>query len=119
MHVYVAGPYTTGNPNSNTKRAIEVAERVKEWGMTPFVPHLYHFWDFLQEHDYEYWMDLCLAWLPKCDAVLRISGASPGANREVELATSLGIPVFHELEELIKYKESHHGTSTSGRRVQE
>jgi hypothetical protein len=39
-------------------------------------------------------------WLELCDAVYRIEGASPGADREVRRAVEVGMPVYYSLEEL-------------------
>jgi hypothetical protein len=41
-----------------------------------------------------------LAWLAKCDAVLRITGESPGADREVKEAMRLNIPVYLGIDQL-------------------
>ena len=38
--------------------------------------------------------------LEKCDAVLRVGGASQGADLMVELARKKGLKVFHSLEEI-------------------
>ncbi len=38
--------------------------------------------------------------LTRCDAVLRISGASRGADMDVAHAQALGLPVYHAVEEL-------------------
>ena len=38
--------------------------------------------------------------LEKCDAVLRIEGASKGADMDVEIAKAKGLPVYYELEEI-------------------
>jgi hypothetical protein len=38
--------------------------------------------------------------LEKCDAVLRIGGASHGADLMVELASKQGLRVFHSLEDI-------------------
>lgn len=39
--------------------------------------------------------------LTKCDAVLRIEGASKGADGDVELAQRLGLQIFYRLEDII------------------
>jgi hypothetical protein len=39
--------------------------------------------------------------ITKCDAVLRIAGASKGADEDVRIATALGLPVFYNLESLL------------------
>ena len=38
--------------------------------------------------------------LEKCDAVLRIEGASKGADMDVEIARSRGLPVYRSLNEI-------------------
>lgn len=98
--VYIAGPYTSGNVNENVRIAVNTAEQVKSLGLVPFVPHLYHLWDLINPHSYGYWMELCLGWVPKCQAVFRIMGDSKGADQEVALAEKLGIPVVHYSSQL-------------------
>lgn len=38
--------------------------------------------------------------LTKCDAVLRIEGASKGADQDVEIAKKLGLKIFYNLDEV-------------------
>src|SRR5688572_44925 len=38
--------------------------------------------------------------LKKCDAVLRIEGASKGADEDVKQAKALGLPVYYKLEDV-------------------
>ncbi len=38
--------------------------------------------------------------LEKCDAVLRIEGASKGADMDVEIARSRGLPIYRTLDEI-------------------
>ena len=38
--------------------------------------------------------------LTKCDGVLRLSGASSGADNDVRIATARGIPVWTDLEQI-------------------
>jgi hypothetical protein len=42
--------------------------------------------------------------LTKCDAVLRLPGASKGADEDVRIAKERGLKVFHSLEEVLKSK---------------
>jgi nucleoside 2-deoxyribosyltransferase len=46
-------------------------------------------------------MDLKL--LSKADVLVRLPGLSIGADKEVGYATSVGIPVFHTIEDALKY----------------
>lgn len=99
MRVYVAGPYTS-NPDECTAKAIEIGNQLLDMGHEPFVPHLAHYWDTLHtSRPYEDWMRLDLSWLRVSDAVLRLSGSSSGADREVSLARELGIPVHYNILE--------------------
>ncbi len=38
--------------------------------------------------------------LEKCDAVLRLDGASTGADNDVRIAKELGLPVYYSLDEI-------------------
>jgi len=38
--------------------------------------------------------------LTKCDAVLRIPGASKGADQDVEVAKGLGLEIYYDIEEI-------------------
>lgn len=38
--------------------------------------------------------------LKKCDAILRIKGASNGADQDVEIAKKLGLKVYYDLNEI-------------------
>ena len=44
--------------------------------------------------------------LEKCDAVLRIGGASQGADLMVEIARNRGLLVFYTLDEILSYTSS-------------
>jgi hypothetical protein len=98
--IYVAGPYTSGDVAINVRKAYEAANRLADLGFAPFVPHATHFWHMLFPRLYEFWLNLDNEFLPCCAAVLRLPGSSTGADKEVELAQRLGIPVFAEIEEL-------------------
>jgi hypothetical protein len=99
--IYVAGPYTTGDQFENVGKAIDVAEQVMAVGGVPFCPHLAAFWNMKHPHTWQEWMDFCLCWVGKCDCVLRMPGASKGADQEVEYAKRLGLPVFFSVEEMV------------------
>jgi hypothetical protein len=70
-------------------------------GLLPFVPHLWHHWDKAHPAPYETWIRRCLAMLTRCDAVLRLDGESPGADREVAAALAIGMPVYRSITALI------------------
>lgn len=94
LAIYVSGPYTA-DPVQCTARAIDVGQVLLHAGHAPFVPHLSHYWETLHHvNDYEFWMQIDLEWVRRSDVIVRIPGQSSGADREVELARELGIPVF-------------------------
>ena len=92
--IYIAGPYTDPDPVSNTRRAIDAFNVLVDAGFTPFVPHLTLFIDIIHQQSASFWYAYDLELLERCDVLLRLSGDSWGADREVEFATDHGIPVF-------------------------
>lgn len=98
--VYIAGPMSKGKMSDNVRSGMTVAHELMELGYAPFTPHLTHFLDVLKSQPYETWLECDFSWIRVCDALLRLPGESPGADREVALAEALGIPVFHSISEL-------------------
>lgn len=105
--IYVAGPYTSGDVAVNVRNAYEAANRLADLGFAPFVPHATHFWHMLFPRPYKFWLELDNQFVPCCAAVLRLPGPSTGADGEVQLAESLGIPVFHDIERLVEFFEKN------------
>lgn len=104
MRVYVAGPYSQGDKDVNVERAMLIASRLMAAGHEPFVPHLSHFWDRVYPQDYGRWMTWCLAWVGQCQALIRLAGASAGADREAARAREMGLPIFCSVDELVAAK---------------
>ncbi len=94
MKIYIAGPYSLGDAATNVRNAVYAGSYVASLGHVPFIPHLSHFWHMMIPEDYEFWMRQDEVWLKCCDAVLRIEGESAGADKEVELAISLGMTIY-------------------------
>lgn len=44
--------------------------------------------------------------IERCDAVLRLEGASTGADNDVRLAKERGIPVYYDIKEIPVYQEA-------------
>jgi hypothetical protein len=103
IKVYIASPYTKGDPAVNVKRQIDMADTLMNHGYVPFVPLLMHFQHLCKPRDYQDWIDYDLEWIVSCDCLLRLKGESPGAANEVKEAESLGIPVFYSLSEMNHY----------------
>lgn len=105
--IYIAGPYTHPDPVENTHDTIKVADRLVDSGLvTPVVPHVSLLWHLITPRPAEFWYEYDYALLVKCDAVLRLSGKSSGADKEVELARELQIPIFLTEREVLRFAET-------------
>lgn len=106
MRVYVAGPLDSfGIRKQNVNMALEAASLLLEAGHEPFVPHLTASWHDRHPQPRERWLQWSMAWLSCCHALVRIPGASPGSDQEVNQARSLSIPVFFSAEEFLECVE--------------
>jgi hypothetical protein len=112
MVILIAGPYMSGTDGDPSKIAANQArlesfalplfERghlpiVSEWMTLPIVKSAgsqHHGDDIFNAYQYPVAQRL----LRRCDAVLRISGASKGADLDVETAKKLGLTVFDAIE---------------------
>lgn len=99
--VYIAGPYTQGDTAINVRTALGAAQELLLAGWAPYVPHLTHFWHLVYPGPYEHWAALGIVWLEVADALVRLPGESPGADREVAFARDHGIPVYDSVAALI------------------
>jgi hypothetical protein len=96
--VYVAGPYTHPDPILNTRAACTVADSIMALcpNVVALVPHLTIVWHLIHPRGVEHWYGYDLRLLARCDAVFRFPGDSVGADREVDHARALGLPVFDD-----------------------
>ncbi len=101
--IYVSAPYSLGDVVSNVRYACEIGDKILAKGHIPFVPHLSHFWHFISPKSYEEWLRIDSAIVPRCDALLRVDGKSPGADIEVDIALQHEIPVYYSLDDIPKY----------------
>lgn len=101
MRVYVSGPITLGDLLGNVRAAMDAAATLLKAGHIPFLPHLNVFWHIVHPNPSRLWMEWDLAWLRQCEALLRLAGDSRGADEEVEMAISLGLPVCYSIKEFL------------------
>jgi len=108
IKVYIASPYTFGDPAVNVRRQMDYADKLIDLGFYPFAPLMSHFQHMHNPRPYEQWMEIDAVWVTACDCVLRLSGKSTGADREVKQAQGEGKPVFYCVESLLAYYEATH-----------
>lgn len=101
--MYIASPYTIGDPAVNVKAQIDVADELISLGFVPFVPLYFHFQHMIHHRPYSDWIDLGLEWVSSCDCLLRLPGNSNGADGEVKYAKLLEKPVFYSVKELTEF----------------
>ena len=101
--VYIAGPLSRGETASNVYTAIKAGHDLLDAGHVPYVPHLDIVMTLQRPRVYEDWIAADNIVIERCDALWRLPGASPGADKEVELAISLGLDVYYNFESLILF----------------
>lgn len=112
--VYVAGPYSDDNVISilnNMREGMRAGVEVFLAGFAPFVPwHDFHHTLMLRDGEdlkvndyYAYSM----AWLDVSDAMLVIGDykKSKGTLAEIKRAEELNIPIYYNMETLIRYEK--------------
>jgi nucleoside 2-deoxyribosyltransferase len=103
--VYIAHPYTHPDPVRNTHHAIAWANMLVQRGFVPYIPHLNLLWHLVTPKEPNFWYEYDLHFLKRCDAVLRVGGASQGAVQETLVAKGQKIPVFRSIESLVSWRE--------------
>ena len=103
--IFISGPLTVGDQMMNIRNAIDVAEIVINGKHCPVVPHYSSYHNMIHQHSYDDWMNICYCMLEGSDVMFRINGKSYGADLEEKFANKHGIPIFYEIEKLIKYLE--------------
>jgi hypothetical protein len=109
--VYIASPYTKGDPAINTHCQLRAFHELMDDGIVwPVVPLLSHFLHIQKPRKYQDWIDYDLALLDRYDACYRINAEvadldycvtdSSGADGEVARFKAMGKPVFYDLEAL-------------------
>jgi hypothetical protein len=107
IKAYIAGPYTQGDPEANTKLAMKVWHELWALGYAPFCPHLSHYLKTLRKLPYDDWLKSDMAWLECCDVLLRLPGESKGAEIEVGYCRDHDIPIVYDVPELLEAFPPH------------
>jgi hypothetical protein len=130
--VYIAGPISRGDLLHNVNQATAAFVALAKAGLAPLCPH----WSVyakpafrlteavngrvycqatIQGNDqmsHADWIGVDLPWVAASDAVLRLPGESTGADMEVAEARRLGIPVFTDILDLVRWAagpDAYHG----------
>ena len=102
MIVYIASPYSNyANKLDAVSAQVDTFAILRDLGYQPIAPLLSHYVDVRHPASYDRWLEWCMAMIGVCDVVLRLPGASVGADREVAKAKALGKPVVHSVDELL------------------
>jgi len=115
--VYIASPYSKGDPAINTHFQCEMFDRLMNDGVVwPVAPLWSHFQHTMFPRKYQDWVAYDLAMIPRYDACLRLNSEhaqlkytetqSSGADNEVAEFKRLGKPVFYSIEDLYKWARS-------------
>lgn len=98
--IYISGPITNGSRALNFGNAAHAMHDLILAGFAPICPHLSMLHPGDDQIPYESWMEIDLAMIEVSQAIIRLPGYSPGADRECEFAMSLGLPVFVSVDDL-------------------
>lgn len=98
-YVFISSPYTNGCQAANVREQHEAFDLLLRLGHFPFAPLMSHYHQIIFPVTYERWIAWDLAWIERCDCVLRLPGESPGADRECAHTEENGIPVIRTEEE--------------------
>lgn len=109
--VYIASPYTKGDPAINTHFQCRIFDQLLSSGLVyPYAPLHSHFQHTIYPRGYRDWIDYDIAILHKMDACLRLAATherlgyevdeSSGADGEVAYCRTIGVPVFHSVDDV-------------------
>jgi len=109
--IYIASPYTKGDPAINTHFQCKMFDELMNDGIVwPVVPLWAHFQHISFPRHYKDWINYDLALLPRYDGCLRLNVSFPdlnyfisessGADGEVAAFEAMGKPVFYNKEAL-------------------
>jgi hypothetical protein len=108
--IYLAGPYTTGDPVLNTRKAMAFGLHLYEYtGCPVLVPHLTMLAHLMFPRPLSYWYAFDKRQIEHCDAVWRLPGESDGADMEVAYAEKIGLPVFHDPSDVRRWISGTYG----------
>lgn len=109
IRVYLAGPITQGNREHNFNQAADAHKALLAAGFAVLNPMLSMMLPGCWDIPHRTWLDSDLPWVECAEAVLRLPGASMGADEETEHAKEWSIPVFHDMASLVEHFNGEDG----------
>ena len=103
--IYIAGPMSQGDRIHNLAQAMRAFRELIEAGFAPLCPQLTFFAEPFINQSHEVWLNIDMPWVAISDALLRLPGASSGADQETKTAMSLRIPVFDSIIDIVYHFE--------------
>lgn len=115
--VYIASPYTKGDPCINARFQCEIFDLLLGEGVVlPYAPLISHFQHTMFPRNCKVWVQYDLDIIPRFDACLRLDAVnramayhvseSSGADGEVALFKRIGKPVFYSVADLYAWAEA-------------
>jgi hypothetical protein len=102
--VYIASSIsapTEREVRANVRRNLAMATTLGKLGFAPMAPAADYYWPDREFAEWSDWLAMDLPWVRRADAVLRLPGASRGADLEERVARRAGVPVFNDVESLV------------------
>ena len=114
MKVYVAGKLNDMACNyiKNVHEMIFWGNEVRKNGFSVYIPAIDLIVGItLGDLDYNDYFDNSQEWLEASDAIFLVPGweTSEGTKKEINRAFANGIPIFSNIEDLIKFREDKNG----------
>lgn len=100
--VFIASPYTLGDPAINARIQLDAWNYLFEHGFTPVAPLQAHFQHIAHPRPYEDWIAYALWQLKQCKYCYRIDGESSGADNELANAERWNIKIATSLPQLFQ-----------------
>ena len=98
--IYIAGPITKGDKIDNLSQALKAFRCLAAMGYAPMCPQLSMFTEPFFKLEHNDWLEIDLPWVECADALLRLPGASLGADIETRHAGRHVVPVFGSIDDL-------------------
>lgn len=101
--IFISSPYKIGDTAINVRRQLDCADKLMDLGFCPIVPLESHFQHLVFPRKYSDWLKIDFEKIKRCDAVIRLTGKSEGADKETIYAKKMNIPVFYSIQKLWRF----------------